>query len=136
MTAPRPLAVDRKRRLRLRVRGVVQGVGFRPHAYGLAARLSLSGFVRNDAEGVLIEVEGLDVDQFVHALRLAPPPLARIDSLDVAELPLSGGVGFAIGATEAGLSLTRIGADVAVCEACLAELFDPASRFYRYPLIN
>jgi hydrogenase maturation protein HypF len=118
------------------VRGAVQGVGFRPHAYGLASQLSLSGFVRNDAEGVLIEVEGVGVDQFVQALRLAPPPLARIDSLDVAELPLRGGSGFAIAATEAGPSLTRIGADVAVCEACLSELFDPTSRFYRYPLVN
>ena len=135
MTAPRPLASDHKR-LRLRVRGAVQGVGFRPHAYGLASRLGLSGFVRNDAEGVLIEIEGAGADQFVHALRLAPPPLARIDSLDLAELPLSGGSGFAIAATAAGPSLTRIGADVAVCDECLAELFDPASRFYRYPLVN
>lgn len=136
MTAPRPLAADRKRRLRLRVRGAVQGVGFRPHVYGLASRLSLSGFVRNDAEGVLIEVEGAGAEQFVHALRLAPPPLARVDSLDVAELPLAGGSDFVIAASEAGASLTRIGADVAVCEECLSELFDPASRFYRYPLVN
>jgi hydrogenase maturation protein HypF len=136
MTAQRAFASDRERRLRLRVRGAVQGVGFRPHVYGLAARLSLSGFVRNDAEGVLIEVEGAGADQFVHALRLAPPPLARIDSLDVAELPLSGGAEFVIAATVAGASLTRIGADVAVCEACLTELFDPKSRFYRYPLVN
>ena len=136
MTAPRILASDRKRRLRLRVRGAVQGVGFRPHVYGLASRLDLSGFVRNDAEGVLIEVEGAGADQFVHALRLAPPPLARIDSLDVVELPLSGGSDFVIAATKAGASLTRIGADVAVCEECLTELFDPNSRFYRYPLVN
>jgi hydrogenase maturation protein HypF len=136
MTAPRTLSSDRKRRLRLRVRGAVQGVGFRPHVYGLASRLGLSGFVRNDAEGVLIEVEGAGADQFVHALRLAPPPLARVDSLDVAELPLGGGSDFVIAATEAGASLTRIGADVAVCEECLSELFDPTSRFYRYPLVN
>jgi len=136
MTAPRILASDRKRRLRLRVRGAVQGVGFRPHVYGLASQLDLSGFVRNDAEGVLIEVEGAGADQFVHALRLAPPPLARVDSLDVAELPLAGGSDFVIAATEAGASLTRIGADVAVCEECLSELFDPKSRFYRYPLVN
>jgi hydrogenase maturation protein HypF len=136
MTALRTIASDRERRLRLRVRGAVQGVGFRPHVYGLASRLGLSGFVRNDAEGVLIEIEGAGADQFVHALRLAPPPLARVDSLDVAELALSGGSDFVIAATEAGASLTRIGADVAVCEECLSELFDPKSRFYRYPLVN
>ena len=124
------------RRLRLRVRGAVQGVGFRPFAYGLASRLALSGFVRNDSEGVLIEVEGAGAEQFLHALRLAPPPLARIDSIDVAELPLAGGDGFAICATAGGRTSTRIGADVAICEDCLAELFDPASRFYRYPLVN
>ncbi|MGD0562131.1 MAG: carbamoyltransferase HypF [Roseiarcus sp.] len=124
------------RRLRLRVRGAVQGVGFRPFAYGLASRLALSGFVRNDSEGVLIEVEGAGAEQFLHALRLAPPPLARIDSIDVAELPLAGGDGFAIRATAGGRTSTRIGADVAICEDCLAELFDPASRFYRYPLVN
>ena len=136
MTAPRLLASDDARRLRLRVRGGVQGVGFRPHVYGLAARFGLSGFVRNDAEGVLIEIEGAGADQFVHALRIAPPPLARIDRLEVAELPLQGGERFLIAATAPGASQTRIGADVAVCEACLSELFDPTSRFYRYPLVN
>ncbi len=124
------------RRLRLRVRGAVQGVGFRPFAYGLASRLALSGFVLNDAEGVLIEVEGAGAEQFLHALRLAPPPLARIDSIDVAELPPAGGDGFAIEATASGPATTRIGADAAICEECLTELFDPASRFYRYPLVN
>jgi len=122
--------------LRLRVRGAVQGVGFRPFAYGLASRLALSGFVRNDSEGVLIEVEGAGAEQFLHALRLAPPPLARIDSIDVADLPPTGGDGFAIEATAGGPALTRIGADVAICEDCLTELFEPASRFYRYPLVN
>ena len=136
MTAPRPLEATSARRLRLRARGVVQGVGFRPTVYDLATRLGLSGFVRNDAEGVLIEIEGAGADRFVPALRLDPPPLARIDSLDVAELPLEGGADFVIAASEPGRSQTRIGADVAACEACLTELFDPTSRFYRYPLVN
>ncbi|MGO4869355.1 MAG: carbamoyltransferase HypF [Roseiarcus sp.] len=136
MTALRSLDARTDRRLRLRVRGAVQGVGFRPFAYGLASRLALSGFVLNDADGVLIEVEGAGAEQFLHALRLAPPPLARIDSIDVAELPLAGGRGFTIEATAGGPATTRIGADAAICEECLAELFDPASRFYRYPLVN
>ena len=85
MSALRSLDARTDRRLRLRVRGAVQGVGFRPFAYGLASRLALSGFVRNDAEGVLIEIEGAGAEQFLHALRLAPPPLARIDSIEVAE---------------------------------------------------
>lgn len=124
------------RRLRLRVRGAVQGVGFRPFAYSLALRLALGGFVRNDAEGVLIEVEGAGAEQFLHALRLDPPPLARIDSIEVAELPLAGAEGFAIEASAGGRAATRIGADVAICEDCLTDLFDPASRFFSYPLVN
>ncbi|HTR14707.1 MAG TPA: acylphosphatase, partial [Roseiarcus sp.] len=128
---------DRKeRRLRLRVRGSVQGVGFRPFAYSLASRLSLSGFVRNDAEGVLIEVEGKSADAFVSGLELEAPPLARIDSIEVADLDPTGDHAFVIDATRAGRSATRIGADAAICEACLDELFDPRSRFYNYPLVN
>ncbi len=124
------------RRLRLRVRGVVQGVGFRPFAHGLAARLSLSGFVRNDGEGVLIEVEGAEAQAFLAALTSAPPPLARIDAIEVDAIAPVGGKGFAIDASRQGRSTTRIGADAAVCDACLDELFDPKSRFFGYPLIN
>ena len=123
-------------RFRLRVRGAVQGVGFRPFAYGLAARLRLDGFVRNDGEGVLIEIEGSGADAFIDTLRTSPPPLARIDSIEVAECAFIGAPGFVIDATRAGAANTRIPADAAVCEECLNELFDPASRFYRYPLIN
>jgi hydrogenase maturation protein HypF len=122
--------------LRLRVRGAVQGVGFRPFAYGLASRLALSGFVRNDAEGVLIEIEGAAAEAFVTALETSPPPLARIDSVEVAAVAPTGGDRFVIDVTRDGRSTTRIGADAAICEACLDELFDPKSRFFGYPLIN
>ena len=87
------------RRLRLRVRGVVQGVGFRPFAHRLAAQLSLSGFVRNDGEGVLIEVEGAQAQAFLTELRARPPPLARIDAIEVAAIAPVGGEGFAIDVT-------------------------------------
>ncbi len=123
-------------RLRLRVRGVVQGVGLRPFAYGLAGRLHLSGFVRNDGEGVLIEIEGRWAQAFLTELETAPPPLARIDSIDVHAIAPLGGAGFAIEATRQGRASTRIGADAAICEVCLDELFDPASRFFGYPLIT
>ncbi len=129
------LSVD-ARRLRLRVRGAVQGVGFRPFAYGLASRLALSGFVRNDGEGVLIEIEGPRTQAFLTELEGAPPPLARIDSIEVHTIPPEGGEAFAIDATRQGKTSTRIGADAATCEECLTELFDPASRFFGYPLIT
>ena len=114
----------------------MQGVGFRPFAYGLASRLALTGFVRNDADGVLIEVEGAEAKAFLTELEAAPPPLARIDSIEVAAIAPLGGENFVIDATRQGKSTTRIGADAAVCEACLDELFDPTSRFFGYPLIN
>ena len=124
------LVLERRERLRLRVRGVVQGVGFRPFAFGLASRLGLSGFVRNDAEGVLIEVEGARAETFLTELNAAPPPLARIDSVEAATIAALGGEGFVIDATRQGRTMTRIGPDAAVCDACLEELFDPASRFF------
>ncbi|MEW6152051.1 MAG: acylphosphatase, partial [Pseudomonadota bacterium] len=71
------------RRLRLHVRGAVQGVGFRPYVYGLAARYRLGGFVANDPHGVVIEVEGERAADFVTALPLEKPPLARIDEISV-----------------------------------------------------
>ena len=130
------MRADAAPRLRLRVRGVVQGVGFRPFAYGLAERFGLSGFVRNDGEGVLIEIEGGGASAFVEAMRRAPPPLARIEAVEVEACAARGGAGFAIEASGKGATRTRIGADAAICEACLDDLFDASSRFYRYPLVN
>ena len=136
MSSAAPQLRSDDRRLRLRVRGVVQGVGFRPFAYGLAARLSLGGFVRNDSEGLLIEVEGARPEAFVSELRRAPPPLARISAIEVCDAPPQGAADFVIEASAPGRTRTRIGADAATCEACLDELFDPASRFHNYPLVN
>ena len=80
-------------RLRIRVRGAVQGVGFRPFVHGLAARYRLSGFVLNDEDGVLAEVEGAALDGFLAALRIESPPLARIDGIDVTSMPRDGAAG-------------------------------------------
>lgn len=123
-------------RLRLRVRGAVQGVGFRPFAYGVAHRLSLGGFVRNDSEGVLIEVEGRNAPQFVAALRTDAPPLARIDTIDIQDIAPIGAQQFEIAASATGATRTRIPPDAATCDACLDDLFNPASRFFRYPFVN
>jgi hydrogenase maturation protein HypF len=123
-------------RLRLRVRGAVQGVGFRPFAYGLARRLDLSGFVRNDADGVLLEIEGARTAEFIEGLRCEPPPLARIDAIEVEAVAPVGARGFAIARSEGGVARTRIVPDTAVCEACLDDLFDPKSRFHLYPFVT
>ena len=124
------------RRIRLRVRGTVQGVGFRPFVHQLAAALQLDGFVRNDGHGVLIEAQGAQLDAFVDALRTQAPPLARIEAIEREDVAAAAAAGFAILRSEAGEARTRIPPDVATCDACLADAADPGSRFYRYPFVS
>ncbi|MGD9545155.1 MAG: carbamoyltransferase HypF [Methylocystis sp.] len=123
-------------RLRVRVRGAVQGVGFRPFVYDLATRMRLDGFVKNDAAGVLLEVQGERVDAFLEALSRRPPPLARVDAIDVEELAPLESSSFVILDSVDGPTETRIVPDAAVCEECLDDLFDPASCFYLYPFVT
>ncbi len=131
------LAVSPQReRRRIRVRGLVQGVGFRPHVYRCARRFAVAGFVANGPEGVLIEAEGDSLDAFVSALRAELPPLARIDSLLQAPLEPRGEACFRIAATRPGAAAgAAIPADTAICDACLQELFDPGNRRYLHPFI-
>ncbi|GAA4255744.1 carbamoyltransferase HypF [Azospirillum formosense] len=125
------------KRLRLRVRGQVQGVGFRPFLHGLAHRLALTGWVLNDGAGVLAEVQGDALERFLTALAEDAPPLARIDAIETDAIPAQPGeAGFAILASQRGAVTTGVAPDAAVCPACLAELFDPADRRYRYPFLN
>jgi hydrogenase maturation protein HypF len=128
---------DVPRRMRLRVRGLVQGVGFRPHVWRLAARDELTGFALNDQDGVLIEVQG-KVDAFVSDLVAQAPPLAHIDDIETELRPLvANESNFAIRESEqSGPARTAISPDVAICEACLGELFDPVGRRYLYPFIT
>jgi hydrogenase maturation protein HypF len=121
------------------VRGIVQGVGFRPFVYSLAARHGLAGFVRNHAGRVVIEVEGTTaaLDRFLADLETRAPPLAAIDHLAWEPRPPVGDRDFRIEASEAGdPSSVFISPDVATCPDCLAELFDPADRRHRYPFTN
>jgi hydrogenase maturation protein HypF len=121
-------------RLRIRVRGRVQGVGFRPFVWGLARRHALTGFVLNDAEGVLIEAEGPRLEAFLAALRNEAPPLARIDTVDAEAIAIQESKEFAIVETQAGARVsTEIGPDTSICDACLKEIFTPDARRYLYP---
>jgi hydrogenase maturation protein HypF len=135
MTIVRP-GFPSSQRLRVRVRGTVQGVGFRPFVYGLAQRFGLGGFVANDAEGVLIEIEGARTPEFVRALHCEAPPLARIDAVETEAAALSRQTHFAITSSREGRVTTAIAADAATCERCLDDLFDPTSRFHLYPFVN
>ena len=123
----------------VRVTGTVQGVGFRPFVYSLAARLGLSGFVGNDAEGVFAEVEGdpAAVGEFLVAVERDAPPLARIDAIVSKTIQPNEIPGFAITASAPGARRTAlVSADSAMCADCLAELGDPRDRRYAYPFIN
>jgi hydrogenase maturation protein HypF len=122
-----------------RVRGLVQGVGFRPAVWRLATSFGLCGEVLNDGEGVLIRAWGAaDAhDRFCHALRQDAPRLARID--DIVRLPLPEGADhedFRIAESRAGIVRTGVVPDAATCPECLAEIFAAADRRYRYPFTN
>jgi hydrogenase maturation protein HypF len=125
-------------RKRLRVAGVVQGVGFRPHVYNLARRLELAGFVLNDGAGVVVELEGPGeaVQEFVTQLQAAPPPRARIDLIQEEELAAAGEEAFAIRESVPGEAQTLVSPDLATCGDCLDELLEAGDRRYRYPFIN
>ncbi len=121
------------------VRGVVQGVGFRPFVYRLAHEEGLAGFIGNDTDGVTIEIEGdgARVESFLTRLTAEAPPLSRIDSIRVCELTPAGDDGFRIISSQTlGKVSTGIPADAATCPDCLRELFDPNDRRYRYPFLN
>ena len=128
------------RREALVVRGVVQGVGFRPFVYRLAAEEGLAGFIGNDTGGVTIEIEGPAerVEAFRRRLRDEAPPLSRIDSVTRTRdwrrraRPASG----SWPARRSGQVSTGIPADAATCADCLRELLDPHDRRYRYPFLN
>jgi hydrogenase maturation protein HypF len=123
----------------LRIRGVVQGVGFRPFVYRLAQAHGLQGWVLNGASGVEIHVEGPEeaLPAFVRDLRTQAPPAARIAELDETAAPVEGFATFDIRtSTEGERPTTRISPDLPVCDACLRELFDLNDRRCGYPYIN
>src|SRR5919107_762107 len=126
-------------RTRVRVEGIVQGVGFRPFVHALAGRLGLAGMVGNDAGGVFVEVGGAAerVEGFVEARAAEPPPLAVIERVTATPLEPTGASGFAIAPSLAGGDRqTLVSPDTATCADCLRELADPADRRFRYPFIN
>jgi hydrogenase maturation protein HypF len=140
-TAPAPAAAAKGLRVRcgLRVRGTVQGVGFRPWVYRLATREGLGGFVRNDSRGVWIEVEGdaSAVEGFPGKLRAGAPPLSRVEAIEVVVLDRRDESVFRVASSENDASVgAAVPSDAATCAACLRELFDPLDRRYRYPFVN
>lgn len=130
------MAIDTPSGVQLRIRGKVQGVGFRPFVWQLAQQLRLHGDVCNDGDGVVVRLLE-EPSQFIAALYQDCPPLARIDSVEHASLiweriPTD----FAIRQSAGGSMNTQIVPDAATCPACLAEMNTPGERRYRYPFIN
>ncbi|EHG2951533.1 carbamoyltransferase HypF [Salmonella enterica subsp. diarizonae serovar 53:r:z35] len=130
------MVTDTPSGVQLRIRGKVQGVGFRPFVWQLAQQLRLHGDVCNDGDGVVVRLLE-EPSQFIAALYQDCPPLARIDSVEHASLiwertPTD----FAIRQSAGGSMNTQIVPDAATCPACLAEMNTPGERRYRYPFIN
>ncbi|MFF4953489.1 carbamoyltransferase HypF [Streptomyces chattanoogensis] len=133
--APATAAVRR----RITVRGVVQGVGFRPFVHTLATELGLTGQVTNTADGVVAEVEGPPAAVARFGVRIGgdAPPLAVVEAVHGEDIAATGGTGFAVLPSRAdGPTRTLVSPDTATCAACLAELRDPADRRYRHPFLT
>ncbi|MCK5332135.1 MAG: carbamoyltransferase HypF, partial [Candidatus Marinimicrobia bacterium] len=128
-----------RERRKIRVNGIVQGVGFRPFIFNLAHDYKLTGFVSNTSEGVVIEAEGSaeTLDQFQTAIRSKAPPLAFIIDLSHESIPVNGDQGFGIIPSDGQAKVaTLISPDIAVCDDCLQDLRDPVNRRHRYPFTN
>jgi hydrogenase maturation protein HypF len=136
MATPHTVSATRKH---VQVKGVVQGVGFRPFVYKLAQSLELTGYVFNSSSGVTIEIEGgeHEIDQFLRELRENPPQLAEITDISVSEIDARGGTGFSIlhSREEAG-AFALVSPDAGTCDACWSDFGDPMNRRYGYPFTN
>lgn len=132
----RPDSCDR-RRLRISIQGAVQGVGFRPYVFQLAARFQLCGWVKNSSTGVQIEVEGPHLEPFLLALERERPPHSFIQSLEYTFQDARGEVDFKILESDAQENATALVLpDIATCPDCLRDIFDPQNRRYLYPFTN
>jgi len=139
MTATHATTSANMKQMEIRVRGTVQGVGFRPNVWRLAHECQLVGEVLNDAAGVLIRVSGLedDVEAFAHRLKTEIPPLSKIDLIEVTENKFSTEYeDFQIVDSKTGKTRTQVTPDAAVCLACKEETLSPFERRYRYPFTN
>lgn len=122
------------------IKGIVQGVGFRPFIHKLVQNYNLSGWVLNSNQGVEIDVEGKtkELNSFISDIKDKLPPLARIEKIEVNQLPLIGYKGFSIkkSITKEENGFVLVSPDISICEDCLQELFNPHNRRFHYPFIN
>lgn len=124
------------KRLHIRIKGIVQGVGFRPFIYNLAKGLDINGYVTNTSGGVIIEAEGERLSVFIKSIQTQLPPLAKIDNIETHEMPAKGYENFSIIKSLVKGGFTLISPDMAICDDCLKEMLNPEDRRYLYPFIN
>ena len=123
----------------IHIQGIVQGVGFRPFIYSLAQKHHITGWVRNSTAGVDIIANGKPgaITNFIADISQNPPPLAKIDHIDITDIEPDSFHQFDIRESDASQKgFIPISPDISICQDCLDELFDPANRRYRYPFIN
>lgn len=128
-----------KKRVFLKIEGIVQGVGFRPFVYNLAESLSLKGFVNNNSEGVYIDIEGPSskINFFIKKLKKEAPPLSRIDNIIIEEKEITNYEDFSIRASiQDKNKITLISPDIATCEYCKDDILNPQNRRYKYAFTN
>ncbi|MEO0292074.1 MAG: acylphosphatase, partial [candidate division WOR-3 bacterium] len=124
-----------KKRFLIKIEGTVQGIGFRPFVYRIAKENKLNGFVKNNPEGVTIEVEGevKNLNKFLLKLKRDKPPLTKYTLFEIKEIPLKNEIEFEIlKSEEKGEKIALILPDIATCEECKREIFDKDNRRYNY----
>ncbi|HID68898.1 MAG TPA: carbamoyltransferase HypF [Desulfobacterales bacterium] len=133
------MPISKNKQLKITIKGIVQGVGFRPHVYSCATRLGLSGSVANNAQGVVVLIAGSskDLEEFIDFVKKTPPPLSHIIDITIEdssiEIPSND---FTIVDSEDGEVTTLMAPDVAVCSDCLQDIFSPNNRRFHYPFTN
>ena len=128
-----------KNRKFIEVKGIVQGVGFRPFIYNLAKLNNLAGWVNNTSQGVIIDIEGDEksLNSFINELKNKPPALSKITSINIINKEIANYKGFFIKKSNSNLSVTTyISPDYSICPQCKKEIFDKNNRRYRYPFTN
>lgn len=124
--------------LKIQVQGIVQGVGFRPFVHRLALQNNLKGYAYNDAQGIIIHIQGnsKDTDIFLEQLKSQAPVLSKIENIEIEVYPMESFNDFQIKESQNGIHQTLISPDIAPCEDCIHEMLDPNNRRYHYPFIN
>lgn len=128
-----------KKRYFILISGIVQGVGFRPFIYNLAQKNNIFGYINNSSEGVNIDCEGekSNLDNFINDIIINPPPLSKIENIEVNEKELLNYERFTINKSEVKANkITNISPDMATCDECLSDIRDKNNRRYRYPFTN